>query len=77
MNTVMIAFRRYLVGYMAALVLAIPLYLLVGHPYAKGFSVGLLIFAVMGLCVDYYAEQRGADYVRAIEQLETQVQPTG
>jgi hypothetical protein len=63
MATVVSSFGWYRLGYAAAALLALGFVFLVGRPLYHGLAVGLLVFAALGLTIDYYAETRAVRYV--------------
>jgi hypothetical protein len=65
MSVVISSFAWYRLGYAAAVLLALGLVFIGGRPLHHGLAVGLLVFAALGLTIDYYAEARAVRYVAA------------
>ncbi len=61
------SFGVYRLGYAIAVLLALVFVFAVGRPSFHGLAVGLLVLAALGFTIDYYAEARAVDYVRALE----------
>lgn len=69
MEKVVRNFKYYRVIFIVAALLAVGLLLLVKSDIAAGISVGLLVFSLLGVTIDYYAEQRAKVYLEAILEL--------
>lgn len=61
------SFAQYRIGYAVAVVLALFFVFVMGRPSQHGFAVGLLLLAVLGLTVDFYAERRAGQYLQALQ----------
>jgi hypothetical protein len=61
------SFGQYRTGYAIAVVLALVFVFGLRTPVFHGLAVGLLLLAALGLTVDFYAEHRAAEYLRALE----------
>ena len=61
------SFALYRIGYAVAVLLALCCVFVLGRPVFHGVAVGLLVLAALGFTIDYYAEARAVDYVRALE----------
>lgn len=51
----------------AALVVAPWLWFSIREPFARGLAATLLLVAALGFTIDWYAENRAVEYVRALE----------
>jgi hypothetical protein len=67
MAAVVSSFGWYRLGCAAAALLALAFVFIGGRPLHHGLAVGLLVFAALGLTIDYYAEARAARYVAAAD----------
>lgn len=61
------SFGLYRIAYAVAVILALVFVFVLGRPMFHGLAVGLLILAALGFTVDFYAETRAHDYLRALE----------
>jgi hypothetical protein len=61
------SFGSYRIAYAVAVVLALVFVFLLGGALFHGLAVGLLILAALGFTIDWYAENRAVEYVRALE----------
>jgi len=66
-HAVVKSFGQYRIGYAVAVILALAFVFLIGKPLFQGLAVGLLILAALGLTIDFYAEERAAHYLHALE----------
>ena len=66
-HTVVKSFGQYRIGYAVAVILALAFVFLIGKPLFQGLAVGLLILAALGLTIDFYAKERAAHYLHALE----------
>lgn len=69
MEKVVRNFKYYRVVFILAALVAVGLLLLVKSDIAAGIAVGLLGFSLLGVTIDYYAEQRARVYLEAILEL--------
>lgn len=63
MSAVVSSFGWYRLGYAVAALLALAFVFIGGRPVHHGLAVGLLVFAALGLTIDYYAAARAERYV--------------
>ncbi len=68
-QTVVDNFKYYKFAYYLAIAASLVLSLFLKGPYWKGVSVGLLIFAAMGLTIDFFAEERAHFYLKSVNNL--------
>lgn len=61
------SFSLYRIAYAVVVILALVFVFTVGTALFHGLAVGLLILAALGFTIDYYAENRAVEYVRALE----------
>lgn len=61
------SFRLYRIAYAVAVILALVFVFMLGGALFHGLAVGLLILAALGFTIDFYAEARAVEYVRALE----------
>jgi hypothetical protein len=62
------SFHLYLAIYISCLVIAALLFALSTKAYPKGLAVGMIVFSLIGLVIDYYAGERGKNYLSALRQ---------
>jgi hypothetical protein len=61
------SFGLYRIAYAVVVILALVFVFVLGRPLFHGLAVGLLILAALGFTIDFYAEARAHDYLRALE----------
>jgi hypothetical protein len=62
------SFAQYRIGYAVAVLRALFFVFVMGKPSQHGFAVGLLLLAALGLTVDFFAERRAEQYLRALQE---------
>ncbi len=66
METVVRSFAYYRVMYGLACIIALAFVFASGRPALHGIAVGLLLFAALGLTIDYFARDRALRYTAEI-----------
>jgi len=61
------SFGLYRIAYAVVVILALVFVFVLGRPLFHGLAVGLLLLAALGFTIDFYAEARAHDYLRALE----------